>query len=189
MADANDGGLSGRLLVAAPSLEDPNFFRTVVVVLDHGDEGALAVVLNRPGAAAVADILPQWAPLAELAPPANIFHGGPVAPDAVIALARCTSGCPPGWHEVVGDVGTVDLSVPPDAQPTALDGVRLFSGYAGWAPGQLEAEVEQRAWFVVAADADDAMGSEPDSLWHDVLRRQGGELALLAGYPRLLASN
>ncbi len=176
--------LTGRLLVASPRLQDPNFERTVVLLLDHGEDGALGVVLNRPTGAEVEEILEPWAAQAAAAPPALVFSGGPVSPDAVIGLARPVAPDPPaGWRRVVGTVGAVDLAVPPEQQPTRLAGARLFAGYAGWAPGQLESELEERAWFVVAAHPGDVFWSSPGDLWHDVLRRQRGGLRLLAAYP------
>jgi putative transcriptional regulator len=84
---------------------------------------------------------------------------------------------------VVPGLGVVDLSVAPVDQPVSLGGTRLFSGYAGWGPGQLEHELEDGGWLVVDALARDAFTEEPDELWHDVLQRQGGTLAMLAAYP------
>lgn len=191
-APADDTGqprLAGRLLVAAPPLTDPNFDRTVVCVVDHGEQGALGVVLNRPTAAGVGEILPAWEEQAHLAPPARVFQGGPVSPGAVIGLVRAPDAEPAGWHRVVGAVGTVDLSVPPDEQPAALLGARLFAGYAGWGPGQLEEEIRAGAWFPVGARVEDVLAPDPDRLWHDVLRRQGGRLALLAAYPAEPSAN
>ena len=107
-----------------------------------------------------------------------------MSPDAVIALARPASGAAPGqWRSVVPGVGVVDLSMAPEDQPVALDGTRLFSGYAGWGAGQLEQELEDGGWLVVDALALDAFAERPEELWHDVLQRQGGKLAILAGYP------
>lgn len=177
--------LTGALLVASPRLRDPNFARTVVLLLDHGDEGALGVVLNRPSPVDVDEILEMWAPQARLAPPAVMFRGGPVARDAVIGLGRSTGAGDdePGWRAVLESVGTVDLSVPPEDQPRALSGVRLFSGYAGWAAEQLEQELAEEAWFVLGAFPADVFCADAERLWHDVLQRQGGRLALLSGYP------
>jgi putative transcriptional regulator len=179
------GELGAALLVASPRLGDPNFTRTVVLVLDHGDHGALGVVLNRPTSFDVAEVLEPWHPVAEAAPPATVFRGGPVSPDAVIGLARAAPGSDPAgrWHAVLGPVGTVDLAVAPDDQPVAVSGVRLFAGYAGWTSGQLEAEIEEGGWFVVGAEPGDVFTHVPERLWHDTLRRQSGELGLLAAYP------
>src|SRR5215213_8730661 len=103
----------GRLLVATPPLGDPNFDRSVVLLLEHTEEGAVGVVLNRPGARRVADIVPGWATLA--AAPAVVFQGGPVEPGAIIGLGRrAPDGDTVGWSEVVGRVGTIDLMKDPE---------------------------------------------------------------------------
>jgi putative transcriptional regulator len=180
------GPLRGRLLVASTRLGDPNFEGAVVLVLDHGDEGALGLVLNRPTPVPVHEILEPWDEQARLVPPGVIFRGGPVSPDAVIGLARAPSpdaGASPEWRAVVGTVGAVDLSVEPALQPVVPTGVRLFSGYAGWGPSQLESELGEGAWFICDALAQDVFCANAERLWHDVIRRQGGELALLATYP------
>jgi len=172
--------------VASTRLGDPNFERAVVLVLDHGDDGALGVVLNRPTHVPVGEILEPWRDQAEMVPPAVVFRGGPVSPDAVIGLARAASAetaSAAAWRVVIPTVGTVDLSVPPERQPLELQGARLFWGYSGWAPDQLEAELVEGAWFVLDAVAADVFGAEAERLWHDVMRRQGGELSLLATYP------
>jgi putative transcriptional regulator len=172
--------------VATTRLGDPNFERAVVLLLDHGADGALGVVLNRPTPVPVGEILEPWHDQAGRVPPGVVFRGGPVSPDAVIGLGRAKfteHASAAGWHVVMASVATVDLSVAPDAQPVELDGVRLFSGYSGWAPDQLEAELEERAWFVLEGLAADVFCVDTDRLWHDVMRRQGGELSLLATYP------
>ncbi|HXQ90968.1 MAG TPA: YqgE/AlgH family protein [Acidimicrobiales bacterium] len=178
--------LRGRLLVASTKLGDANFERAVVLVLDHGDDGALGVVLNRPTPVPVEEILEPWVDQARLAPPDVVFRGGPVSPDAVIGLARARTpeaAAVAELHLVTASVATVDLSVPPDAQSVDLVGARLFSGYSGWAPDQLEAELTEGAWFVLDAVESDVFCVDADRLWHDVMRRQGGELSLLATFP------
>jgi len=174
--------LKGRLLVATPNLGDPNFERTVVLVLAHGDEGALGVVLNRPSQLDLAEPLPEWARAA--ADPPVVFIGGPVAPSAAVCLARVApAGDAVGWERVLGPVGTLDLDSDPDEAIPAIQGIRVFAGYAGWGPGQLEGEIEAGGWFVVDADAADALSPAPEELWAVVLRRQRGTLALFAAYP------
>jgi putative transcriptional regulator len=174
--------LRGRLLVAAPPLVDPNFDRTVVLVLEHGSEGALGLVLNRPSEVTLVDAVPDWSRLGT--PPAVVFAGGPVAADSVIALARSdVNDDREGWAPITPGLGTVDLSRPPEDIPAILDGVRVFVGYAGWAPGQLEGELASGAWFVVDLDLEDAFGHEPGSLWKRVLQRQSGRLAMFANSP------
>lgn len=177
--------LGGRLLVATPQLEDPNFSRAVVLVLEHGEPGAVGLVLDRPMGVPVGEILPPWGALAAAVPPGVMFTGGPVQPDAVVGMARLAPGAdaPVPWRAVAPDAGVVDLSVPPEEQHAALDAARLFSGYAGWSSGQLEDEIEEGSWFVVDAMPGDAFCPLPERLWHDVLQRQGGKLAMLAGYP------
>lgn len=180
--------LVGRLLVAVPgTLEDPNFRRTVVLMLEHGPNGGLGVILNRPSQTRVDEPFPGWE--ASAAWPPVIFVGGPVQPSMVIALARPRDGAQldASWQPVLdgpgAQIGTIDLRCHPvDAAP-ALDGVRVFAGYAGWSPGQLEHEVALGAWWVLDAHPCDAFSREPDRLWRDVLRRQGGRLALFALCP------
>jgi putative transcriptional regulator len=189
----SNGSLQGRLLVANPRLPDPNFDRTVVLMLAHSDDGALGVVLNRPLETAVSEALPGWEEVAS--PPTVLFAGGPVEPAAAICLARRTgarSPAPEGgewWKAVSGAVGTLDLDTEPESAGAAVDGLRVFAGYAGWGPGQLEAEIESGGWFVVDARDGDAFSTQPDHLWKSVLRRQRGSLALVAAYPADPAMN
>ena len=182
--------LSGRLLVAAPALRDPNFDRTVVLVVEHAEEGALGLVLNRPSETEVAAALPGWERLA--AAPAVVFVGGPVAPTAAIALGTALAGTEvEGWRPLFDGVGSIDLDLEhgPDELAGPVQDVRVFAGYAGWAPGQLEEEVEGGAWYVVDALPDDTRSAQPDDLWSAVLRRQGGALALVANFPADPAMN
>lgn len=177
---------AGRLLVANPRLPDPNFDRTVVLLLAYAESGALGVVLNRPSETLVAAPLPRWERLA--ASPAVVFIGGPVQEQAVICLARAqghpAATVPPGgWSAVMPEVGTLDLELDPEGLHTAFSQVRVFAGYAGWGPGQLEGEIGAGAWWVLDAAPADAFSDEPDELWKLVLRRQGGSLALVASYP------
>ncbi|MCL6551104.1 MAG: YqgE/AlgH family protein [Acidothermus cellulolyticus] len=174
--------LAGRLLVAAPTLEDPNFARTVVLLLDHDEDGAFGVVLNRPSSVPAREAVPQWADI--VSAPGVVHLGGPVTPEAVVCLGRVRAGVPAaGWIPLVGPFGAVDPEAEPDMIADALDGLRLFAGYAGWAPGQLETELRLGGWLVCRAEPDDAFSPEPQTLWSRVLRRQGGELALLATMP------
>jgi putative transcriptional regulator len=174
--------LRGRLLVAAPTLYDPNFFRTVVLVLEHGEEGAIGVVLNRPSETAVGESLPDWNPLAT--DPGVVFAGGPVSPDAAIGLARTADvDHVDGWAPLFGHLGTVDLGRAPLDLPVDVQNLRVFAGYAGWSAGQLDGEVDSGGWFVLDAAPDDVFTSEPVGLWASVLRRQGGRMAMYATAP------
>lgn len=181
-----EASLTGSLLVAAPSLGDPNFERTVVLLVDHDEDGALGVVLNRPTRVDVREILPMWQDHA--AQPAVVFHGGPVGRDSALAVAALPTppgdaGEPLGFRHVFDRLGLIDLDAPPEILVAELTGLRVFAGYAGWGPGQLEDELAEQAWYVVASEATDAFSADPEHLWRDVLRRQGGELAMVATYP------
>ncbi|HET6212173.1 MAG TPA: YqgE/AlgH family protein [Micromonosporaceae bacterium] len=176
--------LTGQLLVATPALRDPNFERTVVLLVAHEEGGALGVVLNRATEVPVAEVLGGWGVLAR--DPAVVFEGGPVQPESAICLARTRPGVHPpeqGFHRVSGLIGTVDLSGDPDTLRETVDGVRVFAGYAGWAAGQLEAEIASGSWFVFDALPGDAFVPRPEDLWPMVLRRQGGIMAAVAIFP------
>jgi putative transcriptional regulator len=177
-----DRSLKGRLLLANPAMPDPNFHRTVVLMLEHSDDGAVGLVLNRPTDTSVGGALPQWSDLA--ADPPVLFVGGPVEPGAAICLAEVTGSTErESWRPVLGGLGTLDLSADEALASEGVSGLRVFAGYAGWAPGQLEAELEAQGWFVVDARPGDALCPRPGQLWSTVLRRQGGWLAALASFP------
>jgi putative transcriptional regulator len=177
-----------RLLVATPALLDPNFFRTVVFMIEHNPEAAVGVVLNRPSEVGLDDALPDWATIA--AAPAVAFVGGPVqAHDALIGLARLAPDAASvpedadGWYPLLDRFGTVDLGRAPVDLDLGIECARVFAGYAAWGPGQLEGELAERAWFVVDALPDDLLTDDPESLWRRVLRRQGGDVAMAANQP------
>lgn len=174
--------LTGRLLVSSPLLRDPNFDRAVVLILEHGDPGAVGVILNRPSELEVAEAVPPWAPHA--ADPPVVFRGGPVAPGSVIGLASSpVPGETVGWKPLFGLIGAVDLAVEPASIDVPIEAVRLFSGYAGWDPGQLEGEMAMGAWFVIDVRPGDILTPHPHDLWQAVLRRQPGTLAFVASFP------
>ena len=181
------GSWSGRLLVATPLLTEDTFSRTVVQLLQHDEEGALGVVVNRPSHTPLSEVLPGWALLAP--DPVTVFLGGPVQPSAAICLGRLARDVVPAEPEeepsyvvVPGApwLGTIDLDAEA-AEP--VEEVRVFAGYAGWSAGQLEAEVDEGAWWVCDALPGDCFTDAPRHLWRDVLRRQGMPLSLVASYP------
>lgn len=172
--------MKGRLLVAVPGMSDPNFARTVVLLLEHGDDGALGVVLNRPSDTMVGEALPGWETVA--AAPAVVFVGGPVAPTGALALGTA-AGEGAGWTSLLGPVGLLDLSRAPEGAVPDVAQARLFAGHAGWSPGQLEDEVAAGGWFVLDAEPADALATDPDGLWSTVLARQPGRLAWFANCP------
>jgi putative transcriptional regulator len=173
--------LRGKLILAGPTLKDPNFDRTVVLITEHTDEGAMGLVLNRPSDAAVEDAVPDLAWVA--GGDDNVFVGGPVAPTGVIVLAE--------WIDPAQAVVLVedDLGfVPGDADDTdalaaAVRRGRVYAGHAGWGPGQLEAEIDEEAWIVEAPQREELFSADPEGLWAAVLRRMGREFALLSTMP------
>lgn len=181
------GSTKGQLLIAAPPLDDPNFHHTVVFVLEHTEEGAVGVVLNRPGDEDDFDELPGWEDVAT--PPAVIFYGGPVEPDGFVAVAKAREPNEDAWSPLNETLGTVDLARHPEAVADRFDAVRIFRGYSGWSGGQLDHELALGGWIVVPSEPDDLFSDQPDSLWRDVLRRQGGRLAWIANAPDDLSSN
>jgi putative transcriptional regulator len=174
--------LRGRLLVAEPTLADPNFHRSVVYVIDHSEEGALGVVLNRPTDVSVDDVVPSWGPY--VSEPRTVFVGGPVSPEAAICLGRCP-GSPdsPLWNALSDELGVVDLNGDPLLAPAGITGLRVFAGYSGWSPGQLEAEMELDGWFALDAEADDLFAGTTEELWRRVLARQAGPVRRFAFFP------
>ena len=178
-----DSTLASRLLIATPLLTEPTFARTVILLLEHGEEsGAFGLVLNRPETAPVLDVVPSVADLAS--GPGVLFSGGPVSPSTAIALGLAAPGAEPeGWTPVVPPIVTVDLDHDPALLAASLRALRVFAGYAGWGPGQLEQEIAQGAWYLVDALPDDAFLAEPEQLWRTVLRRQGWPLSAVAVCP------
>lgn len=173
--------LTGNLLVAGPLLIDPNFFRTVVLVCAHAEDGALGLVLNRPTDIAVGDHLPGW--VERLAPPSVVFAGGPVQPETAIGLGRHRGPEPVGWTGVDGRVGLVDLSRAPGEVVGDIEALRVYSGYAGWGPGQLEDELLRNDWLVFPADACDPFLGDPGEAWRRVLKGSRGRAAWYADFP------
>jgi putative transcriptional regulator len=165
--------LRGQLLIAAPSLFD-YFRRAVILVLEHTPDGAMGVVLNRESETPVAEALPA---LAELPGADSLVRlGGPVSPESVVALGEFEDPDEAGTA-VLGRLGTLD----PDAANSSLRRVRVYAGYAGWAPRQLDGELEQGAWIVQQAHPDDPF--REGDIWSEALRRKGGGYRLLATMP------
>jgi len=170
--------LSGHLLIAGPSLFDPNFRRTVVLICEHGPEGAMGVILDRPTETVAAEAVPTLGHLVAIAD--VVYEGGPVEVGGVVALADFTD------LDVAGTPAFASIGfVSADAGDLtgAVAAVRLYAGYSGWGEGQLEDEIEQGAWILAAPTRDDVFGSNSRTLWVRVLERQGGQLALIARMP------
>jgi putative transcriptional regulator len=172
---------AGRLLVATPELLDPNFARSVVLIVEHQPFGAIGVILNRPDDRHVGDVLPAWEQ--RCAEPSMVFDGGPVERGGMLAVAANLIDDVVGWSSICDGVSLVDLSGDPDQIPDDAGLVRIFSGYAGWGPDQLDLEIEEGAWWVVDVEPSDVSVGEPDGLWRVVVGRQGGRMALLRDHP------
>jgi len=171
--------LRGRLLIAAPALLDPNFRRTVLLIVAHDDDGAVGLVLNRVSEVEVAEAVPELAVLVD--PGATVSFGGPVQQDAVVVLAEWDDADEAG-DIVFADVGLMGAEAELDRIDAATRRVRIFAGYAGWSAGQLDAEVEEPSWIVGDPIAEDVFGVNGD-LWSTVLRRMGGAFAFVATMP------
>ena len=175
--------LRGKLLLSAPNLFDPNFRRTVVLIAEHTEDGALGLVLNRPAETTVAEAVPdlEWLTPTEEEP---IYAGGPVGADSVIVLAEFDD---PGLAAaiVMEDLGFVPAqAADPEEITAATRRTRIFAGHAGWGPGQLDEELEEGSWIIEPAEVGDVFTEDPDGLWSAVLRRRGGEWRLLATMPQ-----
>src|SRR3954462_9257529 len=180
---------SGRLLVATPLLGDPHFARTVVYLLEHDGGGTVGVVGGGPGGVwvtprshtPVGHVLPDWQDA--VSGPAVVFGGGPVQPDGALCLGQLPAGSE-GIREVVDGVSTVDLDgdvavIAPNARR-----LRVFAGHAGWAAGQLAAELDEGAWWVLGGGPDDLFSEDPRAMWRTVLRRQPPPLNLVSTFPQ-----
>lgn len=173
---------AGRLLVSVPDLGDDNFDRTVVLMIEHDDQGALGLVLNRPSGTRVEEHLPDL--VDSLASPPLFFIGGPVAVGGLMVLGRRSLDAElQGAMTVVGPVVLVDPQALVNGEVSGVEALRMFTGYSGWGPGQLDSELDLGVWSTVDAMADDVLCLDPESLWRTVLRRQGGRLASQALYP------
>lgn len=164
---------AGSLLVATPTLRDPNFSRTVIAILEHSaDDGTVGVIVNRPTDIDVVEHLP-WLD-GVVSDPGVVFIGGPVRREVAVGVIQGDRRLP----EIVEDLDD------PPAGP-----LRIFSGYSGWGSGQLESELAEDAWVVVDSEPGDPFDHDPQTLWRRVLRRQDGKIAMLATYPPDLSSN
>jgi putative transcriptional regulator len=182
--------VAGNVLVASVLLADGIFNRTVVLVLDCDEDGALGVILNEISQTRLDAVLPDW--VSVVSKPPLLFHGGPVSPNGAICLASVASADeePPGWRRLFNSahaeggaritVGLLHLDTPIEIVTGAYRDLRIFAGYAGWAAGQLQAEIIEGMWHVLDADYTDIFGREPLDLWRRVLRRQQSPLALFS---------
>jgi len=173
--------LKGKLLLASPTLSDPNFARTVVLVAEHDEDGAMGLVLNRPATTTVAESAPDLEELVEDAEE-PIYIGGPVQPSAVIVLAAFEQPDVAGLL-VRDDVGFLSAEADFATSREATRRLRVFAGHAGWGPGQLDEELEREDWIVEPPLDEELFSDDAEELWSEVLTRKGGAFALVARMP------
>ncbi|MFQ5588296.1 MAG: YqgE/AlgH family protein [Nitrospiria bacterium] len=171
----------GKLLVAMPKLNDPNFRQTVILLCEYGPDGALGVVLNRPTEMAVSMLMDGFQ---EEDGEKKVYVGGPVARNGMLILCR-SEETPYDSHSVFDGV-----FVPKDLEKIKTAGalgasgeVRCFLGYAGWAPGQLEDELSEGAWSLMPSDATLVFDADPSFLWAQMMRRLGDRWSFYATMP------
>lgn len=172
--------LAGQLLLASPSLLDPNFARTVVLIGVHSEEGAMGVVLNRPSTVTIGEAAPLLGDAIEEDEP--VFVGGPVQPSSIVFLGEFLDPSPAGLL-VLGRIGFPAPEAGIEELIEATSRQRVFAGYAGWGRGQLEQEIDGGDWIAQAALPEDIFSDSPEELWADVLTRKGGSYALIARMP------
>jgi putative transcriptional regulator len=170
--------LQGKLLVSSPALVDPNFRKTVVLIAHHDEDGAMGLVLSRPSGLSATDAVPSLGGMPGAGDP--VFVGGPVQPEAFMVLADFDD-VSEAAAPIFATVGFVPAEVEPDE--LSIRRLRLFAGYAGWAAGQLEAELAEPSWIVVQAETDDAFADDPDELWRAVVQRKGGSFSIMQNMP------
>jgi len=178
----SEENFAGKFLVATPAISGPPFERSVILMLEHDDSGAIGIVLNRDSGLLVTDVLPD---MTDLVPQdSHVFIGGPVSTETALCLAMSPSGefIRPSPFDTIG---LIDLSQPPPDVSRA----RVFAGYAGWDPGQLEAELEERAWWIALADVQAAFSATTDDLWRSTVRRAPGRVPLFCTYTATPARN
>lgn len=172
----------GSLLVADASTNAGFFTHAVVLIIDIDETGALGIVLNKVSNIDLNRVLPLWRDLTN--PPQYLFSGGPVSPDGAVclAVANSTETSPLGWRRISGDLGLLHLDTPVELVEGAYQQLRIFAGYSGWGPGQLEDEIENEMWQIVQSHPGDIFTAKPEELWRNVLRRQGGSLGIMASW-------
>jgi len=169
-----DQTFAGRFLVATPLISTPPFARSVILLLEHDESGAIGVVLNRDSELPLEELLPEALPY--VVDPPNIFLGGPVSTETALGLAMA----PANSFLRPAALGTIGLVDPTDPPP-GVSAMRIFAGYAGWDPGQLEAELEEQVWWVTLADVD-VIFTDTTNLWRDTVRTAPGRIPLFETY-------
>ncbi|WIM67677.1 YqgE/AlgH family protein [Corynebacterium breve] len=182
---------AGMLLVAAPGMFSPEFARSIVLIVEHNESYTFGVVLTERSEIAVYNVLPEWLPA--VAKPQALYVGGPVSPQSVVGVGVTKPDVIIEEHEpftrLANRLVHVDLRVQPHEVTELLDGMRMFAGYAEWAPGQLQDEIERGDWYVAPALPGDVIAPGSADLWGDVMRRQPMPLPLFSTFPVSIEDN
>lgn len=170
--------LTGSLLVAHPSLTDPNFRRTILFLSHHSaEDGAIGLVLNRPLLKTFGEAASTSSP--EQLEEVGLYYGGPVSLDhvTIASLQWRSNPSAVAFQSFMGNVESIQIS------SEWKTGLRAFVGYAGWSRGQLEGEIAQKAWIVIEPTKDLIEMPKPESAWREVMRHSGPHMRLLAEAP------
>jgi len=193
--------LTGYLLLAVPDLGVPNFFLTAVLLVEHNAEGAFGLVLNRPGSASLGEVLPEFADVPDLSAETGIhavslsslpiYVGGPVQREYLFVLHGGLSGMKRGEHAAEIQPGIVYepmtammvqeiLECWTALTPDDRSKFRVFAGYSGWGPGQLEGEMKTGCWITLESEAGFVFPEDPDATWEQALTAKGGLYSIIA---------
>lgn len=182
---------SGMLLVAAPGMMSGDFTRSVIMLIEHSPQLTFGVNLTARSELAVFNVMPDWLPA--VAKPQALYIGGPINQQSVAGLGVTRPGVNidehPHMHRLAPRLVHVDMRSEPEDVVELVEGIRLFAGYAEWAPGQLEEEIEFGDWFVTPALPSDVIAPGRVDLWGDVMRRQQMPLPLFSTFPADIGDN
>ena len=165
----------GRFLVASRELLDSNFSKTVVLLLQYGRQGAMGLVINQPTEVKLSTLLPEIEGLQQRSD--TIYHGGPVAQGQLMLLIR-TASPPEGSHHVFKDIyisSSQKVIKKMIEDPTSKERFRVYAGYAGWAPGQLDMEVSRGGWHILRADPETVFDKSSPEIWPELIRRSSAQ--------------
>lgn len=178
----NHGIHKGSLLISEPFLPDPNFERTVILICDHNDQGTVGFVLNRKAEISISDVVEEFSES-----PSDLFVGGPVEQNTLHFIHKIEhelEGCLPlgegiNWG---GDFEKLKFLI--NINQVSLENVRFFLGYSGWAPGQLQKEINENSWIVYQPESLLMIWEmESADLWRMILKKMGGKFKMMSNYP------
>lgn len=172
--------LPGRFLISEPFMMDRNFQRTVVLLVEHNDEGSLGFVLNRRLDKRVHELVDGF-PESH----ADVFLGGPVEQNTLhyVHLDNQLSGSRPVVENMYWSGDFIELREKLMLGQLNQDNILFFVGYSGWGPGQLEGELAEKSWIVAPHNVDFVFGDNQDQLWQNLLRSMGKKFQVLSNYP------